>query len=1013
MRASTDLPRPSRRLTQRTRVVVVAIVVLAILLLTSVRGLAGFYTDYLWFDSVHFATVFRGILFTRILLALVFAVAFFALLFLNLTIVERVSPKFIQLGDDDELVQRYRDTLKPHSRWVRIITSLIFGLVAGVGTNSEWNNWLLFRNSTSWHIKDPEFHKDISFYVFKLPFINFVLGWLFAGIIVIVLVSLVSHYLNGGVRIQPTGERVTPQVKAHISVLLGALALVKAVQYYFAQFNIVLATGHVVEGGTYTEVHANLPADRILIAIGLIAAGLFLYNIREKGWLIPGIAVALWVLVWALAGVIYPAAIQALKVDPSENVREAPYIDRNIAATRDAYGLDNVQVDSFSGNQNLTASAVTGKSPTDKAAAATLANIRLLDPDFVQNAFSRLQELRGYYTFPDLDVDRYVIHNELTETLLAVRQLNASNAPPGFINQRLQYTHGYGAALAPANQEGVMANGQPDFSLSDIPPAGTPKLTTPDIYFGENLNGYVIAHSKQPELDYQDAAGNTVTTSYDGTGGVKLGSLLRRAAFALRFGDINPLISGQVDSDSRIMWVRNINQMVRKAAPFLRYDADPYATILDGKVYWVIDAYTTTNRYPYSQQFNGTDLAGNGGLANTNFNYVRNSVKVVIDAYNGSMRFYVTDPDDPIIRTYEKIFPKLFTPLADANRYDPGFLDHLRYPEDLFRVQTDMYGRYHLTTTNAFYTQANSWSISQDPGSGSPGSVATTSSTNASGVITTSLKPMAPLYLLGSLPGGTEQNFLLLRPFVPLATRSQQKQNLTGFMVAESDPSDYGKLILYRTQPGVAVEGPALINSVISSDQAISQEITFLNQQGSRVRLGNVVMVPIDNSLIYVQPLYVQSLNNPLPKLGDVLVVYNGTAYHSGNASLDGALCKLPFGHSYCNTAAAQRASSVTTPGQTGTGGSSSTTTTTTTTTVPNSGSAGTVAPANGSVKAILSAAQTDFAAASHALKAGNLAGYQADIQAAEALVAKAEKATAQATPRTTTATTTGGTSSA
>src|SRR6516162_2976335 len=687
MKAPTDLPRRRRRI--RGRIWIVVGVVLLVLLLTSLRSLAGFYTDYLWFKELHFTSVFRGVLVVQVVLALVFTALFFAMMFTSLTIADRVAPKFRPVGPEDELVARYREAVGPHAGKVRVIVSLIFALFAGIGTRSQWNNWLLFGHSVSFHQTDPQFHKDISFYVFQLPFIRFVVNWLFVALVITLVVTIVFHYLNGGIRLQSPTQRTTPQVKAHISVLLGALALVKAVGYWFDRYSLVLSTKHVVDGATYTSVHADLPAKTLLIVIAVIAAGLFIFNIYQKGWTLPIIAVGLWGLIWVLVGGIYPAFIQAVRVDPAENQKERPYIQRNITATQTAFGItpDKVAIHPFSGTATLNADDVAN--PTNMQ---TLENIRLLDPKFIKDAFVKLQELRGYYQFNDLDVDRYGLNGQTTQTLTAVRELNSSLAPSGFVNQHMQYTHGYGAVLAPANQQGVGADGTPDFVLQDIPPQGQPSLDNqPRVYYGEGQGSYVIVKSDQPELDYQDTkTGQQVTSTYSGTGGVPMGSVFRRAAFALRFGDINPLISGLVTSKSRIMYVRDIGDRVRKAAPFLRYDSDPYAVILGGRIYWVQDAYTTTSRYPYSQRADLEGVPPNSGLQ-ARFNYVRNSVKVVIDAYNGSMRFYIVDPADPVVKAYQKAFPSLFTPGSEMDRLNPGLREHLRYPEDLFRVQTNMY----------------------------------------------------------------------------------------------------------------------------------------------------------------------------------------------------------------------------------------------------------------------------------------------------------------------------------
>jgi uncharacterized membrane protein (UPF0182 family) len=994
MRVPADLPKRSRRAT-RGRVVIVALIVL-FLLITSLRSIASFYTDYLWFKELKFTSVFRGVLVVQVLLAVFFCLLFFALMLGNLVIADRIAPRFRPTGPEDELVQRYREAVGPHANKVRIVVAALFALFAGIGTRSQWNNWVLFRHATSFHIKDPQFGRDVGFYVFQLPFIKFFIDWMFVAIVITLVVTVVFHYLNGGIRVQSPVQRVTPQVKAHISVLLGALALVKAVGYYFERFELDLSTKHVVQGATYTSVHADLPAKTLLIVIAVFAAGLFIYNIYQKGWTLPIIAVGLWGLVWVLVGGIYPAVIQALKVSPSEIVREKPYIQRNITATRSAFNINNVTSHTFTGNGPLTAADFTDSS----ANMQNLTNTRLLDPTFVKTAFDKLQDIRSYYQFNDLDVDRYNLGGALTQTLTAVREIKQSDVPTGFVNQHLTYTHGYGASMSPANQTGVNpADGTPNFVVSDIPPqstGGAPVLDQqPRVYYGEAQGSYVIVDGSQPELDYQDPkTGNNVTFKYNGTGGVAMGSIFRRLAFALRFGDPNPVISGLVTSQSKILYVRSIGDRVRKAAPFLKFDSDPYAVLLNGRIYWIQDAYTVTNRYPYSQAANIDRVPATSGLS-TNFNYVRNSVKVVIDAYNGSMKFYVMDGSDPIIQTYEKAFPELFTPRAQM---DPALAAHLRYPEDLFRVQTNMFGRYHLTDPNNFYTQANAWTISQDPGSGPPqGQASTSSVTNAAGVVVGGRQNrMNPTFQLLTLPQQTDQSFLILQPFVPVSA-SDKQQNLTAFMTAKGDPANYGKLDVYITPAGQQVDGPALINAAINANPDISKEITLLNTNGSQVELGNVITVPVNQSIIYVQPLYVQAQGNPVPRLDDVIVVYNGAAFHGG--TLYSALCQTPFGAPFC----ALPGGTTPPPGgstnpSTSTGGTTATTTPTPTT----------VAGAPATVQQLLADAQTHFQNADNALKANPpmLGVYQSEIQAAEADIAKAAQITGATTttvPGTTT----------
>jgi uncharacterized membrane protein (UPF0182 family) len=982
MRVPADVPKRSRRATRGR--IIVAVVVLLFILITSLRSIASFYTDYLWFKELKFTSVFRGVLVVQVLLAVFFCLFFFALMLGNLVIADRIAPRFRPTGPEDEIVQRYRDAIGTHANTVRIIVAAVFALFAGIGTRSQWNNWLLFRNATSFHVKDPQFGRDVGFYVFQLPFIKFFIDWLFVAIVITLIVTVVFHYLNGGIRVQSPVQRVTPQVKAHISVLLGALALVKAIGYWFERFELTLSTKYVVDGATYTSVHAELPAKTLLIVIAVFAAGLFIYNIYQKGWTLPIIAVGLWGLVWVVVGGIYPAVIQALRVKPAEIVREKPYIGRNITATRAAFDLNTVAVHTFSGAGTLT--------PADFADNSTnlqnITNIRLLDPSFVKDAFNKLQEIRSYYQFNDLDVDRYNLGGALTQTLMAVREIKSSDVPSGFVNQHLLYTHGYGAALSPADQSGVNpADGTPNFVIEDVPPVsapGDPALDQqPRVYYGEQQGNYVIVDSEQSELDYQEkASGNNVTYRYSGTGGVPMGSFFRRLAFALRFGDPNPVISGLVTSKSRILYVRSIGDRVRKAAPFLKYDSDPYAVTVNGRLYWIQDAYTVTNRYPYSQQANTDRIPGTSGL-NSTFNYVRNSVKVVIDAYNGSMKFYVVDPTDPIVQTYQKAFPELFTP---ASQMDPALREHLRYPEDLFRIQTNMYGRYHLVDPNNFYTQANAWTISQDPGSGSPANITQASSAiNAAGqIVTTRQQRMQPTYQLLTLPAQTDQSFLILQPFVPVSA-SDKQQNLTAFMTAKGDPSNYGKIDVYVTPAGVQVDGPALINAAINANPDISKEITLLNTNGSQVELGNVITVPINQSIIYVQPLYVQAQGNPVPRLDDVIVVYNSAAYHGG--TLNSALCQTPFGAPFCAMPGG------TTPAPGGatnpTGTTPGTTPSTTPSTTPGA-TTSTVPPST--VAQLLADAETHFTNADNALKANppDLGTYQREVQAARADINKA-----------------------
>jgi uncharacterized membrane protein (UPF0182 family) len=1013
MRTPADMPRQLPRTSRRLRIGVLVAVVVLILLLTTVRDLARFYTSYLWFQEVHFTSVFRGVLVTKLLLAITFCIVFFAMMLASLVVADRFAPADLPDDAPDELVSRYREIVRPVGRWVRLGTAVIFALFGGIGTNSEWNNFDLFRYHVGFKASDPEFHRDIGFYVFQLPFIKFLLGWAFEAVIVVLLVTAVAQYLGGGIRFQGSGPRVTSAVKTHISLLLGILAIIQGINYYFERLELVLSTSHVVDGATATSVHANKPADELLIAIAVIAAVLFLLNIRAQGWTLPVVAVIVWALVWILVGNVYPALYQALHVNPSELSREAPYIQRNITATRTAYGLNDVNtVSGFDSTADATVATdqIQGSSAEAVTNQNTLANVQLLDPLQLVNTVDKLQSLRSFYSINSLEVDRYVLNGALSETLIGVRELNTA-VPSGFTTQHLQYTHGYAAAVTPANQSGVDANGDPAFSLSNVPPVGTPSLSDigSQVYFGEGsaVGGFVIAKTKQEEIDYENSNNQEVPNHYSGSGGVPAGNVLRRAAFALSFGNADILLSGQVTSKSRIIYNRNITQRVKKAAPFLRYDADPYSVVLGGQIYWIVDAYTTTTNYPYSQIASTGRVAAASGLSGR-FNYVRNSVKVVVNAYTGKMYFFVVDPSDPIIQVYEKAFSDLFTSATLADKDIPGITQHWRYPEDLFKIQTNMYGRYHLTKTTDFFNQANAWSISQDAGSGQPGTSNQVTTQNPNGTFTVTTKQLNPSYEVAALPGQTTQKFLIVQPFVPLGT---SRQNLTAVMFASADPGDYGQLTLYETPPGETIDGPQLVQSIIANTPTISNELTLLNQQGSRVELGEVVTVPISNTLLYVQPVYVESSTNLIPVLRDVIVVYNGNAYHSQNASIDGALCQItnapvnndkPFAQ-YCNTTAALRPK--TPVSQTSPTGSTTTTTTapaSTTTTAP-AVTAPVTAPNGKTLAELLADAQKAYSAATTALMSGDLAAYQRDIAQAQADV---NRAASLETPTTTTPTT-------
>jgi uncharacterized membrane protein (UPF0182 family) len=928
----------------------VAVIVIAVIIIASLRTFANFYTDALWFSSVSLHSVWVKLFEIKLGLMVVFALVFAAMLMASLLVAERLAPKGPSLDAEDEFVKRYQELIGPYSRWLRLGVVVILSLIIGSQAIGQWNNWILFRHSTPFAATDPQFHRNVAYFVFTLPFEQFLVHWTLVALVMVLLVTLLSHYLNGGIRMQGPRPRVRPAVKAHISVILGLLALVKAVGYYLARFSLDLSSNGYNQGADYTDVHARLPALELLILVSLAAAVLLIYNIRRQGWALPALGVGLWFLVALTAGAIYPAAVQALKVNPAQNTLERPYIQRNIDATRAAMGLDHVQTIPYPASSTLTAAQLSANSDT-------LANVRLWDPTQTQPTYDKKQDIRSYYQFNTLAIDRYKVNNIETPTVVGVREINDADLPStSWVNTTLQYTHGYGMIVSPANT--ATSAGDPQFAVESVPPvsnSGLPTIKQPAVYFGLNNSGYVVANTKQPEIDYQLPNQTNVETHYTGDGGVQLSNFFDKAMFAIRFSDLNLIISNQITSKSRLMFDRGVQARVAKAAPFLSLDADPYPVLLNGRIDWVQDAYTTTDNYPYAQNADTSALPDGSGL-NQNLNYVRNSVKVLVDAYTGKMTFYVMDPSDPIIQTYEKAFPGMFTP---GSKMSAALRAHLRYPEDIFTLQTTMYGKYHITNAQSFYSAAAAWTLSASPGSGSPAqALQTTLTTNAQGqeVSTGQLVRMSPIYQEMRIPGQSQQSFNLLDAFVPVSGQSQI-QTLSGFMIAGCDPGHYGQLQMFVTPQDNPVDGPSIVAARIDANPTVSQQITLLNSEGSAALLGNVLMIPVANALLYIQPLYVESARNAFPELQRVIAVYGNQVQIAPSLS---AVLSLVFA-----------APVSTSPNDTN--------------------SSGGLTP---QVRSLLNAAQQAYEQSQTDLKAGNLGAYQTDIQTLESNLQEVQQLT-------------------
>ena len=957
MRVEPGEVKPRR--VRRLRRWVVAVLVVVVFLFLSAQGIAGVYTDYLWFDSVGFVKIWRGLLWARFVPAAVFTVFFFLMMYMSLAIADRIAPRTRGLGPEDEMLAKYQNSVAPYAGRIRIALSAFFALLAGGTVSGQWQEWILFMNAQDFGIKDPQFHMDVGFYVFRLPFLAFIFDWLFAALLIIFVVTALVDYLNGGIRIQTPFQRVTPQVKGHLSVILALMALVKTGQYYLARYELNFSTRGVVEGASKTDIAAELPALNLLMVISVVAAVLFVWNIWRRGWVLPIIAVGLWAFVSLVIGTVVPTIYQQFFVNPNELQKERPYITRNIDATREAFDLDQVQTQAFDYSEDLTSKDLLEN-------AQTIGNTRLWDPGVILRDYQLFQTFQTFYRFSDADVDRYEIDGTLRQVLIAARELNRDDLPSqSWLNRHIVYTHGYGAAVSPAND--ADNDGLPSYLLEEIPATGEIPLDVPEIYFGENLEGYSLVDAVEDEFNYERSGQRNATTRYDGSGGVEMSSWARRAAFALRFSDFNLVISGQITPKTKVMYLRSIQERVQMAAPFLSFDQDPYPVIVEGRIVWVLDGFTTSNWYPYSQSFSGSH-----GLAGA-FNYVRNSVKVTVDAYDGTTTFYVVDKEDPIIKAYRQAFPDLFTSFG---KMPAAVREHLRYPQDLFRSQTDVYSRYHVTDPTTFFQGSDLWEISPDPGSG-PLDVAgftdiPAAETTGPQAATSTSARMEPLYVLIKLPGEDTAEFVLIRPFVPVS-KGNALGNLRAFMTAKSRPDAKKPLFSFQMPSGRGVFGPMQVNSTINNTDDISAQFTLLNDSGSSVWQGSLQLVPVKQSLLYIRPIYVVSENGDQPAFRFVVVFYAGKAVIA--QTVEEALGQFP------------QFKAIGPP--------------------DDGGKVEPIVPGDETVNSLLRQATEAFQAAQNALKAGALGEYQTQVTKIGELLERAanlgSKGTEPSTPTTTT----------
>ena len=846
-------------------------------------ALSGVYVDWLWFKSVGFTGVWTTVLTTKIALFIVAGLVTSLIISTNIFLAYRRRPFDVSMAMESDNLERYRSTIDPIRRLFFAGISVVLFYFGGTTGIQLWSSWLLFKNSTDFGVKDPQFGMDISFFAFRLPFLQTLIGWAISTLILATLASVAVHYIYGGIRPQLRSDRTSVAARVQLSVLLGLIVLMKAVAYWFDRYALALKESRLITGLTYTDVNATLPAKSILAAIAVICSLLFFANIVRKSWLLPAAGTALMVGASVLIAGIYPGAVQQFQVKPSESSKEAPYIQRNIDSTRAAYGLTDVEMKDY----QATLSTNSGQLATD---AATIANIRLMDPNVLSATFRQLQQIKPYYTFPEsLDIDRYTVNGVQRDAVVAVRELNIDGNPSrNWINDHLVYTHGFGFVSAFGNT--VDADGKPNFLVGDLPPTTGLGKFEPRIYFGENVPDYSIIGGPKTdtpvEFDYPDdaSANGQKNYTYTGKGGVPMGGLLNKLLFAIQYQEQRIVLSSLINSESKILYNRSPRERVAKVAPWLTLDGDPYPAIVDGKVQWIIDGFTTSAGYPYSQTtslstattdaltVNSTSITAQ---SNKNVNYIRNSVKATVDAYDGTVVLYQWDEKDPVLKTWMKAFPNTVTP---KSKMSAQLLEHIRYPEDLFRVQREVLSSYHVQTAAAFYGGQDFWRVPRDP---------STFGANAGA--------QPPYYMTLEMPGTNKPTFALTTPFVPRGGR----ENLSAFAVVDSNNGpNYGKISVLQLPRSTNVAGPSQVASNFEAKPEVANSLSLLRQGGSDVVLGNLLTLPVGGGLLYVQPVYVKATSNTAayPLLQKVLVSFGDVIGY--DSSLKGALDQVFGGNS-------------------------------------------------------------------------------------------------------------------
>ncbi len=852
---------PSRR-NIRTRIIPIVVAVLIFIGAPVAVWFAGVWIDYLWFADVGQSAVFLTRIGSELAIGAIFGVAAFVLLYVNMLVARRMAPRVMSVGLPSSIPEQYavvlerlRGGMGPVLDRVILWGSVVLAFLNGLSMADQWQTFRLALASVPFGYTDPQYGKDVGFFVFDLPALTVIGEWALGTLVLVALLTIAVHLLDGAIQPWARLKGFAPHVKAHLSVLAALIVAVLGFQYWLDIYKLDYSqTGQIIGAG-YTDVHAQMPAYWILIGVSVLTVITLLLNIRFKGWRLPITAVGVWVGASILLGVAWPALTQAFIVNPNEQVVEAPYIKRNIAMTRTAFGLNDVQGKSFPADESLTATGAL-------ADQQTLQNVRLWDPNIVGQSYSQLQSIRPYYDFADVDVDRYVINGVQKQVLVSAREMNSSALAAQsqtWVNKHLIYTHGFGLVMSPVNT--ADSRGYPQFLIGNIPPQTSTdlKITQPRIYFGETTKDYVIVDTKSQEFDYPLGEQNAYNT-YKGTGGIPIGGLFQRLAWAVDLGSTDLLLSPSVQSNSRVLMRRDLKTRLATLAPFLSFENDAYPILVKGRILWVVDAYTTSNAFPYSE-----------GLPNDpSTTYMRNSVKVTVDAFDGTTTFYAFDKTDPVLQAWRKVFPSL---VVDGDKIPQEVRDHFRYPQGIFEAQAEVYRTYHMTDPRVFYNKEDQWEI---PGERQG-------------------KKMQPFYVLMKLPGQKQEHFYLMQPYTP-----RNRDNMIGWVAANSDPEDYGARTVYLFPKERVVLGPLQVSAQIEQDSVISPQLSLWRQGGSQVLLGNMLVLPIQNSIVYIQPLYLQAQETAIPELTRVIVVYSDKV--EMEKTLQDALLKV-FGEQPTSTA--------------------------------------------------------------------------------------------------------------